>query len=100
MNQLKSPFGEGYSINMRSKREIIGDVLTKNKIVRYIDTFKKCMGESADEYAKETAIGFAKWMSKHRLDFQPIKNDGSWIGLDMITYSSEELYELYIKTEK
>jgi len=42
-------------------------------------------------HAKNTAIAFARFISNHRLDFQPAKN-GNWIGLDMVTYTNEQLY--------
>ena len=57
----------------------------------------RVVGELSELVIKN-AIAFAKWISNHRLDFQTATN-GNWIGLDMVTYTNETLYELYTKEQ-
>ena len=53
--------------------------------------------EAMDTYAKQTSIAFAEWINNHKLDFQQSTN-GNWIGVDMVTYTNETLYELYTQS--
>lgn len=55
--------------------------------------------EAMDELSKIVAIAFGKFISTHRLDFQPASPDGYWIGLDMEYYSTEALYEQFIQSK-
>lgn len=50
------------------------------------------------EYASMIAVGYGKWLSGHKLDFQPAMRD-KWIGLNMQTYSNEELFQLFIQQQ-
>lgn len=50
--------------------------------------------KAMEEYAEQKSIDFVRWIANHPLDFQTTA-DGAWIGVDMKTYSSTELFELY-----
>lgn len=51
--------------------------------------------EAMDEWAKQQAIGFAKWLSNHTQDFQPAKG-GKWIGNNLEVMSCSDLYTEYL----
>lgn len=79
------------------------NILISGKLTKRIRTFGPKTIEhiysAMDEYAKQEAIGFAEWISNHKLDFQTASN-GRWIGLDMKTLTAEQLYELYMLSKK
>lgn len=64
-----------------------------------INKLPKIVKEISDQQSKIKAIEFAEWISNHPLDFQT-DIERNWIGLDMKTYTTEELYTLYNQSLK
>jgi len=56
------------------------------------------VGKAMDIWVKQQAIEFAKWICSHKLDFQTA-SDNKWIGLNLETYTNEELYELFLNKD-
>ena len=52
-----------------------------------------------EEYAKQEAILFAKFINTHKLDYQSTLC-GKWMGLNLEIFSSEYIYELYLRSKK
>lgn len=48
---------------------------------------------------EKIAIEFAKFISNHKLDFQPAA-DSKFIGLDMKYYTAEQLFQEFLKTKQ
>ena len=55
--------------------------------------------DAMDEWAMIESIEFGKFLSGHKLDFQPASNN-NWIGLNMETYTNEELYKLFQQSKQ
>lgn len=55
--------------------------------------------DAMDEFSKQECIRFAKWISSHSLNFQSAEKD-SWIGLNMVTITTEELYNIFLEDTK
>lgn len=53
--------------------------------------------KAMDEYAKDMAIEFAKWMDG---DGWQLLGKDKWCAFSRPEYSSEELYNLYINSQK
>ena len=51
------------------------------------------------ERAREVAIDFAWWLMNNPKDFQPSTPDGNYIGIDLENKSSNDLFELYLKSK-
>ena len=65
----------------------------------YVDGCARCVYEAMDEWAMIESIEFGKFLSGHKLDFQPASNN-NWIGLNMETYTNEELYKLFQQSKQ
>lgn len=50
-----------------------------------------------DEYAKQVAIDFGEWLSDHPLILQPSSGTGDWIGLDLKTQTTADLFTQFLK---
>ena len=50
-----------------------------------------------DEWSKQEAIGFAEFLRGEIIDTEPIS--GKWVVIDEDDKTSEELYNLYIKSK-
>jgi len=77
------------------------DAICCDREIDYIDDYGvyQLIESAMVEYAKQVAVNFAKWISNHPLNFQTADNK-MYIGLNMIKYSAEELFELYLKSKK
>lgn len=84
-----------YSINVNGVPTITCEEVVFNAS---ICDFKKGI-EWVESQLSELAVEFGKFISNHRLDFQPgdISGEGLFIGLDMKYYSSEELFQEFLK---
>lgn len=50
------------------------------------------------EQAEQRSIDFTGWILNHELDFQPTAKNQIWIGVDMVKYSSKDLYKKFLST--
>lgn len=57
---------------------------------------ERTVATKSAEITEQIAIEFGKFISNHRLVFQPSTN-GRFIGLDMKNYTSEELFQEFLK---
>ena len=88
---------------MDLKEKILKDVAAKSEYVTYddiVENVKEEIHEAMEELSKIVAIAFGKFISTHRLDFQPASPDGYWIGLDMKKYSTEDLFQLFTQSKE
>ena len=82
---------------MKSKEEILDENDVSFNDLEESESSEKQIHKAMDIFAKETAIGFAKWLLKNYwlMGDNELMETGS-----NKRYTIEELYELYIKSEK
>lgn len=84
-----------------TKEEILTECCSDQFLDIENDILDGCASDAfkaMDECAEQQAVEFAEWISNHQLDFQTASN-GCWIGLDMVTRTSAELYKLFLKSK-
>ncbi len=95
--------GEEELVNMaRADLKHLGlkdNELHQDEFGALFEVYKLGFKASAKRFGKKDLIGFAEWISGHKLDFQPSANN-KFIGLDMKDYAAQELLNKYLNREK